>query len=662
MEHNVLKELHVRKQKLIGFIKEACSCGWITAKEQTEIIGKIESDILTIGVIGQMKCGKSTFLNAFVFEDDILPSATTPMTASLTVITHGEKKMVEVEFYTEEEWAEICRTASKDLNENSLLENSKIKAAKELVAKSIGLGNSINSFLGKTQEDTFENLIHYVGASGKYVSITKSVKILYPAEYLKGVEIVDTPGFNDPIVSREERTKEFLKRADVVVMLIYAGRPFDATDNEILFKYVAQCGMGKVLIGINKYDIPYEDGEFETDIVAHIKSQIEETAQKGERVLKNLLEETDPIALSAEMALLSLLPMAKINASKEHTAHFKRYCDVFEMSSQTQFRERSHIDNLIGQIRNVIEREKFDILLKKPYNRIVAIAKNLESSISNELSLCKDKITSLSIPDDELLEKENNINRLHRRLSRKVELLGEDISETINLEFRRGKQDLEDCVDSACSEMHREVDSWGRFASSCKLEEKLARIIDKLNNRDLPRMLSKLSNGVKSKVLDASRDWITQCEELLLQYPELLSDFDIKDFTQSVKNRIEVEIEYSDSFELVFDFDALGHMIFHSWAKTDYHKAIRQMQNGFDAEYLLFPIHGAKDSIIDVAKRSFIDEFIEPIQSQIEEIVNNKEDKEKMLKEALVSEKDLTGRLEMVKDQITKLMSNYDPY
>ena len=64
--------------------------------------------------------------------------------------------------------------------------------------------------------------------------------IYYPKEYLKGVNIVDTPGFNDPIVSREERTKSFLKKADVVLLMLYAGRPFDATDKGILFKNVGE--------------------------------------------------------------------------------------------------------------------------------------------------------------------------------------------------------------------------------------------------------------------------------------------------------------------------------------------------------------------------------------------------------------------------------------
>ena len=269
MEQNNFSEylngLQEKKQNLLLLANKAAENGWIPKSKSDgakniisleEIKDKLEKDTLTIGVIGQMKCGKSTFLNSFIFEDDILPAATTPMTAALSVITYGEKKKIVAEFYNVDEWAEQKQQASRSLEDAaSNLDESKIKAAKELVEKSAKLGSSLNTYLGKTQDDTFENLIEYVGADGKFISITKSVTIYYPKDYLKGVEIVDTPGFNDPIVSREERTKEFLKKADVVLMMLYAGRPFDATDRDIIFKNVRQCGIGKVLVGINKFRI-----------------------------------------------------------------------------------------------------------------------------------------------------------------------------------------------------------------------------------------------------------------------------------------------------------------------------------------------------------------------------------------------------------------------
>ena len=72
MEQNLFEELQERKQHLVSIAKKATEYGWITLERQQEIIDKLENDTLTIGVIGQMKCGKSTFLNSFVFEDDVL--------------------------------------------------------------------------------------------------------------------------------------------------------------------------------------------------------------------------------------------------------------------------------------------------------------------------------------------------------------------------------------------------------------------------------------------------------------------------------------------------------------------------------------------------------------------------------------------------------------
>ena len=106
MEQNFFEELQAKKKSIVDIARKATNYGWISMERQKEILEKLEKDVLTIGVIGQMKCGKSTFLNSFVFEEDVLPAATTPMTASLSVITYGENKKIVAEFYTKDEWEE----------------------------------------------------------------------------------------------------------------------------------------------------------------------------------------------------------------------------------------------------------------------------------------------------------------------------------------------------------------------------------------------------------------------------------------------------------------------------------------------------------------------------------------------------------------------------
>ena len=68
---------------------------------------------LRIAVVGQMKSGKSSFLNAAFFGKDLLPKADTPMTAALTKIVYAAQPKAEVIFYSEEDWEGIERRAAE---------------------------------------------------------------------------------------------------------------------------------------------------------------------------------------------------------------------------------------------------------------------------------------------------------------------------------------------------------------------------------------------------------------------------------------------------------------------------------------------------------------------------------------------------------------------
>ena len=551
MKHNMFEELQAKKRQLLEFATKAVEFGWIPKTKALagdrnvisleEIKDKLENDVLTIGVIGQMKCGKSTFLNAFVFKDDILPAATTPMTAALSVITYGEKKRIVAEFHTPDEWAEQSIQAKRDESEaTDTLDLSKIKAAKELVAKSVKLGSSLNSYLGKTKEDSFEQLIEYVGAEGKYVSITKSVKIYYPHDYLKGVEIVDTPGFNDPIVSREERTKAFLAKADVVVMMLYAGRPFDATDRDIIFKNVRQCGIGKVLVGINKYDIPYCDAtnpEDENQIKEYVTQEIKKACRAcDDNTLVEILKEVEPIPLSAEMALLSELPMSRIASTEALNFSWQRHCLNFGISTQAEMYKLSRMDTFVQAVQQIIDNEKGKILFAKPLNAIVAAGEKLKADNEQEISLLRNQINLLSVPDTELEEREESLSKLHRRMSKKLDSLGEELDSTIQNLKRKGAQELEDDVDTSCKRMEGIVrNEWGRFQSFDSIRPKLDGEYQRLYNRKLKRTAQSLSDKGERELGKCVDEFFGEAETLLLRY---LKDFNSRDFVKGVKAKI----------------------------------------------------------------------------------------------------------------------------
>lgn len=687
MEQNLFEEFQNKKNKLKSLALKAKDFGWIDENRCKELIDKLEKDILTIGVIGQMKCGKSTFLNSFVFEDTVLPAATTPMTAALSVITYGEQKKVVAEFYTNDEWEEQKAQAARSLDDvaGDTMAESKIKAAKELVSKASRLGSYLKDYLGKTREDSFENIIEYVGADGKYVSITKSVKIYYPKEYLKGVEIVDTPGFNDPIVSREERTKEFLKKADVVLMMLYAGRPFDATDRDIIFKNVSQCGIGKVLIGINKYDIPYcseVNPEDEEQIKDYVKSEIAKACRESnDNTLSDILSEAEPIPLSAEMALLSELPMSKVNSEETLSFAWNRHCSNFGIGSQPEMRKWSHIDNLVNAIRNLIDKEKSQILFAKPLNAIYAAGGKLKMDNENALNQKKAEITMLQSPDDDLEERECNLSKACRRLEKKLGFLEDSLNDDVRIIVNNGEDILEDLVDSACNKMENVVETdFGRFTKVEALQPKFDKIYSNLVNRDMKRKMKKLQDEGRRKFMSSIQDFFTDAEDLLLKY---LPDIDTRDFIKDLQGKIELDLKnvslFSKDGEEVTDagwLDIIGGFLDeffnrlsfglvgaierafkHNLTKIRLLNLINRERDSFDCGDSLQGAFANKDKIINTIRQKLIEEMLNPLQEKVEEIRDDKANKETKLEEAKAALDSLLEKKTILEVQLEEVAS-----
>lgn len=671
-ETNFLEQFSAKKQRLVQLVRRACECGWIDDKRRDDILAKIETDTLTIGVIGQMKCGKSTFLNAFVFGDTVLPSATTPMTAALSVITYGSERSVKADFYTQDEWAEQQFQARRDLDavEGDEMETSKIKAARELVAKASRLDTGLNGLLGQSKTDSLERLEDYVGADGKYVAITKSVRITMPLDYLRGIEIVDTPGFNDPIVSREERTRQFLQRADAVVMMLYAGRPFDVTDRSILFRQVGQAGVGKVLIAINKYDIPLGNGESEDQIQDYVERQLRQAArEQGDERLSNLLLDTRPVTMSAEMALLGQLPMSRIQGDEQLRFAMTRYARDFDYSSQPRLREASHIDRLTDKIKQTVLAEKDKILFAKPINAILASGAKLQSDLSAQIVKTQARLEALEMPDDELEERQRNLERLLRRLNKAIDNLGGDITEQIRAIVRDGKRDMENAVDAACRAMDGTVDNeFGVLTKRSKINTMLSSQYETLYQRTLPRLLGKIAEAAVGKLRKHVKDFLFDVER---QFHRYLPDTDINGLMEDAKRKISLDVEdglFDKDLENEYwhkqmtttngAFLGVGRCVTHNAHRDKLHEAIRTIKKDYDPSPVFDNVFSRQDEIISNIRTLLVTELAEPMKQQVDEIIAKASQREQMAAEArreLEATQSLKKKVEAQTDEITTL-------
>ena len=221
-----------------------------------------ENRKLNIGVVGQVKAGKSSFLNTLLFEGkEILPKASTPKTATLTKMEYSEENIIQIEYYSPDEWEVLEDNAVVDLDDEIYT------SAREIVDMVKRNGVNPHQYLEKgfdriefeSYEELITSLNDYVGEDGKFTPIVKAVTLFLNKEEFRGLSIVDTPGLNDPIASRTIRTKEFMEVCDVVFFLSQSGSFLDKSDWILLSSQLPQKGVKKLVLVASKYDSGIRD-------------------------------------------------------------------------------------------------------------------------------------------------------------------------------------------------------------------------------------------------------------------------------------------------------------------------------------------------------------------------------------------------------------------
>jgi replication fork clamp-binding protein CrfC len=177
----------------------------------------LRQGVFRLLVLGDMKRGKSTLLNALIGEK-VLPSDVNPCTALLTVLRYGTEKKVTVYF-----------------NDGKSPQNLDFDAFKHKYT----IDPAEAKKLEQEKKQAFPDVSHAV--------------VEYPLALLhKGIEIVDSPGLNDT-EARNELSLGYINNCHAILFVMRASQPCTLGERRYLENYIKGRGLS-VFFLINAWD------------------------------------------------------------------------------------------------------------------------------------------------------------------------------------------------------------------------------------------------------------------------------------------------------------------------------------------------------------------------------------------------------------------------
>ena len=420
-----------------------------------------------IAIVGAVKAGKSTLINALIGYD-LASTNVAPETATLTKIKTTDKNSITVKFYSKKDWKKIWNDAQKSTNATIFKEEFDNLRAKEIECEMLEKSDVFKEF---DNLDSMKNEIKkWTSSHAREHYFVKKIEIgVEKLNLPPQVCLVDTPGLNDPVQYRSNITSEYIHSTNAVIICVNSKTLRNeeiTTILEVLTK--AQDKKDKVYILGTQIDIMNSQADWE---------------QQQEEWLKHLKEKQ--FYGSLEMAKKQLIGVS---------SYF--YSNAIKLSSNTDIDSLEDVlDNLV-KIEEMSKQERRELL--KLYNKNNLTPKDIDQ--------IKRRLIDYS-----------NIEILKDNIQNKL-ILG--FNESLKIDFINRYNYLKNKIETFKNEHIEKIQ--GNINSFTQSENELKQQI--LQNEEQKENLKNLNEKLKLKIKEITQAFNTDFEELNTNFNELMKN------------------------------------------------------------------------------------------------------------------------------------------
>ena len=295
----------------------------------------MQSMACRIAIVGQVKSGKSSLINALIGQPRLLPSDVNPWTTAVTRLHSSRRNAqdnvaAEFQFFDADEWRKLAVGGGRirELTERLVpgfepallfqnLEAMQKRAARRLGAEFASLLGMTHRF-ATLDDKTLQSYVCSGTTSsdptvGRYSDVTKSANLyLEAAPFACPTVLIDTPGINDPYLVRDEITRQALDAADIHIVVLTA-RHAISNEDVALLRMLRGLNKDRLIVFVNRID---ELGDLDNELEI-VQTQVAR-GLKRERIGSDV-----PVIYGSSRWALNVLDAGGISASSQALAKIK---------------------------------------------------------------------------------------------------------------------------------------------------------------------------------------------------------------------------------------------------------------------------------------------------------------------------------------------------